>query len=371
MNASKAPGEALRVLLDMNGWTQEEFATVIGRSKRMVSDIILGRSGITPETAIALGAAFGNDPREWMLLDSDYRLSLVTKDAAGIEKRARFFNLAPIRDMQRRGWIKEAASMDRLEEELERFFGGAIDDDPGFPIAAKRTIRLPNLNLAERAWCFRARRLATTLTANRFDPKRLDLAERKLRQLAAFPKEARHVPGVLEQFGIRFLVIEPLPGARIDGAAFWIASHPVIATSIRHDRIDGFWFTLMHEFSHIRNNDAFSADTDLIDGTKGIAVTLAEDEAESRANKEAATSLIPEAEMTSFIRRVGPFYSKERIIQFANKIQIHPGIIVGQLQYRDEVGYSALREMLVKIREAVIATALTDGWNQSIPPGLV
>jgi HTH-type transcriptional regulator/antitoxin HigA len=127
----------------------------------------------------------------------------------------------------------------------------------------------------------------------------------------------------------------------------------------------------MHEFSHIRNNDAFSADTDLIDGTKGIAVTLVEDEAESRANKEAATSLIPEAEMTSFIRRVGPFYSKERIIQFANKIQIHPGIIVGQLQYRDEVGYSALREMLVKIREAVIATALTDGWNQSIPPGLV
>jgi HTH-type transcriptional regulator/antitoxin HigA len=49
-------------------------------------------------------------------------------------------------------------------------------------------------------------------------------------------------------------------------------------------------------------------------------------------------------------------------------MKIHPGIIVGQLQYRKELGYSALRELLPKVRDIVIGTALTDGWNQIIAP---
>jgi HTH-type transcriptional regulator/antitoxin HigA len=67
--------------------------------------------------------------------------------------------------------------------------------------------------------------------------------------------------------------------------------------------------------------------------------------------------------------RVSPLYSKTRIIQFAHTIQIHPGIIVGQLQYRGEIGYSANREMLVKIRDIVIDSALTDGWGRSVQIG--
>jgi len=52
-------------------------------------------------------------------------------------------------------------------------------------------------------------------------------------------------------------------------------------------------------------------------------------------------------------------------------MKIHPGIIVGQLQHRNEINYGSNREMLVKIRSAVIETALTDGWNRSITPGLL
>ena len=70
--------------------------------------------------------------------------------------------------------------------------------------------------------------------------------------------------------------------------------------------------------------------------------------------------------MDSFIRRVGPLYSKQRIVQFAHRVKIHPGIIVGQLQNRDEIGYSANREMLTKVREVVAQTALTDGWGRTI-----
>jgi HTH-type transcriptional regulator/antitoxin HigA len=87
---------------------------------------------------------------------------------------------------------------------------------------------------------------------------------------------------------------------------------------------------------------------------------------ERRANDDAADALIPRAEMESFIRRVGPLYSKDKIIKFAHRIKMHPGVIVGQLQRRSEIGYSANREMLAKIRGFVVSACVTDGWGHTI-----
>jgi len=64
--------------------------------------------------------------------------------------------------------------------------------------------------------------------------------------------------------------------------------------------------------------------------------------------------------------RVRPLYSKERIKGFAARLKIHPGIVVGQLSFRKEIGYSHSREMLEKIRDVVVDATLTDGWNQSL-----
>jgi HTH-type transcriptional regulator / antitoxin HigA len=108
----------------------------------------------------------------------------------------------------------------------------------------------------------------------------------------------------------------------------------------------------------------------MVDPVNGVTVRLAKDDAESRADEEAAASLIPTSEIESFIGRVGPLYSKDRIIQFANRIRIHPAIIVGQLQYRGEIGYAAMRELMTKVKDNVVGTALTDGWNQTISPAV-
>jgi HTH-type transcriptional regulator / antitoxin HigA len=371
-NTPQHPGNLLRQLLEQKGWTQDEFATITGRRRATITDILSGKSGISPEMAITFSAAFGNSPEEWLKWDSQYRLALAETDASEIERRARLYQMAPIRDMQKREWIKDTPDLNELETEFKSFFGrDNLEDNLTFPVAAKRTVELPSLNIAERAWCFRARQLASTIVAARFSSHRLPSCAKQLRQLAAYPKEARHLHVLLAEYGIRFVVIEPLPNAKIDGAAFWLETGPVIAVSLRYDRNDGFWFTVMHEFIHICNEDAISVDTDLIDGIKGLTVMLANDEAEQKANEGAAAALIPREEMDSFIRRVGPLYSRERVIQFAHRIKIHPGIVVGQLQYRNEIGYSALRNLLVKIRDVVIGTALTDGWNKTITPGLV
>ena len=368
------PGAILRQKLEEKGWTQEELATIAGRNRFTITSIVSGRAGITPEMAHTLAAAFGNDPAEWLRWNAEYELATADANIEPVERRARIYQLAPIREMQKRGWLHNVDDLDALEGELATFFGCPIGESLQFPIAARRTADLRHLNPAERAWAFRARQLAALLPpTNSFSPDRLPAVEARLRQLAAYPKEARKLSRVLSEAGIRFVLVELLPGAKIDGAAFWLDEwRPVIAVSVRFDRIDAFWFTVMHEFTHIKNGDALSVDRELLkESANGISVVLSDDEAEQRANEGAANALIPKEDLDSFVRRVAPYFSADRVVQFANKVRMHPGIVVGQLQHRDQVGYSALRRFLVKIRSVVTETALTDGWGQSISPGLI
>jgi HTH-type transcriptional regulator/antitoxin HigA len=371
LDTSKRPGEALREALEAKGWTQEELAMIAGRSRGTIAEIISGRTGITPEMAVSLGAAFENEASEWLNLDAKFRLAQVVGDSAEIQKRMSLFTIAPVRDMQKRGWIQETIDVRELEEELKKFFSvSSLDRPPDIPVATRRNTKAQDLTPQQRAWCFRAREMATALVVRRFNLSRLQEASKEIRSLAAYRKEAQYLPQLLADYGIRFVVVEPLPGAKIDGAAFWLdEGSPVIATSVRYDRIDAFWFTAMHEFAHIQNGDAVSVDNQLlVDAPKDRA---GRDDAEQRADAEASSSLVPKAELESFIRRIGPLYSKTRIIQFAHRIKIHPGIIVGQLQHYGEISFRTHREMLVRIRDVITAVALTDGWGHSITPSLL
>jgi HTH-type transcriptional regulator/antitoxin HigA len=365
------PGKVLKQLLDEKGWSQDELALITARSRQTISEIISGKVGVTPDMAVVLAAALGNTASDWLRWDAAYRLSNIEADDT-VEKRARLYGIAPVKEMQRRGWIRNTKELSDLKAELDSFFGAdCLVGTPQFPVALLRHSPLPFLSAAEWAWCFRARQLAgAVVRVALFDPRRLDATQKRLQALESHPREARYIGTVLAEAGIRLIVVESLPGTKVDGAAFWLGDQsPVIAISGRIDRIDNIWFTVWHEFAHIRNNDALSVDRNIMGDDD--APMLVQDEMESRANEQAAAALVPPGEMDSFIRRVGPLYSRTRIIQFANRLKIHPGIIVGQLQYRREVGFGTNREMLVKIRESLIETTLTDGWGHSITPGIL
>jgi HTH-type transcriptional regulator/antitoxin HigA len=359
------PGKILRQKLEERGWTQDEFALITGRNKKTIGNIITGKTGISPDMAVALSVVFKDSASDWMNWDNQYSLSLVESDAIDIGRRADLYTKAPIREMQKRGWIKATTDPAGLESELSAFFA------PQLAVSTRRAGPSQNLTPIQSAWCYRARQLASALVVQAFDSNQLSALEKDLRVLAAYPSEVRHLPKVFGKYGIRFIIVEPLTGAKIDGAAFWLSEKaPVIAVSARFDRIDAFWFTVMHEFSHIRHGDALSVDDELI-GETGCMEVITKDEFETRADSEAAASLIAKDELDSFVRRLGPLYSKERIIQFAHRIKIHPGIIVGQLQHRGEVGYFAHRELLAKVRSIITETALTDGWGKTISLGLL
>jgi HTH-type transcriptional regulator/antitoxin HigA len=361
------PGERIRELLREKDWTQDDLAQILDKPRPTVVNIINGKTAITPETARVLGEAFKNGAEYWMRLEADYRLALASpRDIEAVGQRVRLFEIAPVKEMERRGWIKPTADAGELEGEICRFFGvTSLNDEPQIMVATRRSLSSEALTPSQRAWCFRARQLARTVHAEKFKPELLPQCEARLRELAAFPDEAKNVSKVLAGYGIRFVIVEPLVGSRIDGAAFWLsANEPVIALSIRFDRIGSFWFALAHEFAHIKNGDA-SIDAELV-GESALP-SEAKSDIERRADDQAANMLIPSEKLQSFVTRVSPLYSKARINQFAHVMKIHPGVIVGQLQHRGEIGWGATHGVLAKVRSHVTSTALTDGWGQTVP----
>lgn len=359
------PGDFIREELEERGWSQADLAKIIGQDESNVSKIIAGKTAITPTTAKQLANAFGTSAQFWMNLETAYRLANSDDgDDTTVRRAAEIYELAPVREMERRQWIKRTDSVAALEQELTRFFGVPLEDKPRLRAAARASVRSDDESLtpAQVAWCTRAIQLATPLRVEPMTTQGFAKGVDQLRSLTMQPDQARLVPRILASMGIRFVVVEHLPQTRIDGAALWTDVGPVIAMSVRFDRIDNFWHTLFHEISHIRHRDESVLDVDIagderIQGLKDL---------EQRADFEAADTLLPQSKLESFILRVQPMFSKARIIQFAKVNGVHPGIVVGQLAHRKAIEFYHSREMLVKIRDFVTSEAITDGWGKVV-----
>lgn len=83
------PGKHLLDELNARGWSQVEFAWIVGRPVSVINKIVNGRKGITPDTANQFAAAFGTSAEIWMKLQTVYDLWKNRKDVSQIEQRCR------------------------------------------------------------------------------------------------------------------------------------------------------------------------------------------------------------------------------------------------------------------------------------------
>src|SRR3546814_17691361 len=105
------------------------------------------------------------------------------------------------------------------------------------------------------------------------------------------------------------------------------------------------------------SSDVCSSDLDL----EGTAPGQADDE-EVVANAAASDYCVNQDELNGFIARIAPFFKEERVVRFAQRINVHPGLVVGQLQRRLK-RYDLFRTYQVKVRQFVTSSALPDGWG--------
>lgn len=368
-----SPGEYLKDELEERGWTQEELASIIGRPTGLINQIILGKRGISPDTAREIGAALGTSAMYWMNLEAAYRLWKAGPAPARISHTGRLRSKFPVREMVKRGWIKDSENPEVLGKRVCDFFGISDEDEvPKLAHAAKRTGYPEDIGPVQRAWLFRVKQVAEAMTVRPYSERALRDALVTLKSLRASADEIRRVPEILAECGVRLVIVEPTPGSKIDGATFWLgekANIPVIGLSLRLDRIDNFWFVLIHEIEHVLNKHGRTEaiiDVETYDPDAAQSQYVSEEE--RIANAAAGEFCIPRADMADFILRHRPLFSDDKVVGFARRMQVHPGLVVGQLQ-RALGDYRLFRKHLVSVRPIVAPAAMTDGYGQVIPLG--
>lgn len=360
-----APGEFLKQELECRGWTQVELAEILARPPRLISEIVTGKRAITPETAKGLEAALGTSAELWMNLEAGYQLSRARVETSNVSRRAKLYAKFPVKELLRRGWVRHASDLETLENNFCRFFEiKSMDENPTFGHAAKKHRYDTAPRVLQLAWLKRAKQLAEKVDAPSFNASSIGSAISELKACLRDVDGVRKAAGILLKIGLRLVVVEFLPGAKLDGACFWIDNDksPVIALSLRLDRIDNFWHTLFHEIDHVVHGEGKAEPIvevlerqDLSDDTLPTQ--------ERRANSHAANYCIDGRMLDQWMSTSTRVSSRDSILTFANKLGVHPGLVVGQLQHHAVIPYSFYRDLLEKIRPFVIETTPTDGFE--------
>jgi HTH-type transcriptional regulator/antitoxin HigA len=311
--------------------------------------------------AKAFGDAFDVPAEFFANLQQAYDLAQARTPDPSVAVRRNMQSTYPIREMIRRGWV-EATDAAMLEIQLERFFGTI--PIPYMAHAAKKSdYEQREIPPAQLAWLFRVRQIAKSISVPRYSEKALRSAVLDLQQFMYAAEETRHVPRILMECGVRYVIVEKLPSSKIDGVCFWLDDCPVIGMSMQYDRIDNFWFVLRHEIEHVLQRHG--EQQEMIDPDLDCIPDFVTQE-EQIANTAAQDFCAPTDKLDSFMTRKHPFYYEKDVIAFARIVNRHPGIVVGQMRRRLK-RYDYLTRYLVKVRQFVLPGSIADGWGQVVP----
>lgn len=322
------PIEAILFRMDQAGLKQKDLVPHIG-SRSKVSEVLSGKRTLSLAMMRNLHRELGI-PAEVLLQEPGAQIA---SPLEGVEWK-RF----PMKDLIGRNWLEDfqvglSEAKERAEEILSAWAAplgeGALE-----PALLRQHVRSGgNANgYALTAWKIRVSLLA--LEQDLPDYKAGTVTQdfvRDLVRLSYLDDGPLLAQEYLQKKGIHFIVEKHLPHTHLDGAAIRMPDgSPLVALSLRYDRLDNFWFTLCHELAHIalhfdgEESEAFFDDLDQHDV----------DAFEGEADQWATESLIPTEDWDAAELSQNP--SPDRILAFAEAHRISPTIPAGRI--RKETG---------------------------------
>ena len=323
------PIAAIEFRMEQQELTQRDLIPYIG-SRSKVSEVLSGKRPITMRMARALHQHLGISA-EVLLQEQGTSFD---DSLEGVS-----FERFPLAEMARRGWIEKLTPYKDYAEEIVRGFMDAAGGRQTAiqPLFRRNAHRRENANTdwyALQAWCWRVMGLANE------DPpsnpyRRRSVTQEFMTELAKLsPKRngPRLAQSFLAEHGISLVIERHLSKTHLDGATLRFQDgRPVVGLTLRYDRLDNFWFTLMHELAHVgshedRDENQFFDDMSLRN-PKGVADSCIEAEADDWAEE----ALIPKAKWVS--SRVCSKPRAMNVINLANELHVHPAVVAGRVRY--------------------------------------
>lgn len=340
------PIDAIRFRMDQLSLKQKDLAHIFGSAGR-ASEVLNRKRPLSLNMMRALHGELGI-PAEVLLQDPGRSLP----DSSVELDWAKF----PVWEMVKRGWLPPIPSASKAKELAEDFVRPFLEPLVKHGLADLRcrigeaSIDTSSASYSLLAWTARVVAIGAANTRTNFIPGSIDAAFMShLVQLSQYDDGPLLAQEFLSQHGLQFVVERHLPRTHLDGAVLLLSSgNPIIALTIRHDRIDHFWFTLCHELGHIALH---------LDGTNRIVdekIDASEDNPDSvegQANRFAQDAIIPPDQWAASGLEHKP--TREHVISLAKRLLIHPALVAGRVRketknYRlfdDLLGRRQLRHM--------------------------
>jgi HTH-type transcriptional regulator/antitoxin HigA len=326
------PADAIKFRMEQGGVTRRDLIPLLGTKSR-VSEILSGQRQLTVDQIRALNRHFGI-PTNALIGTSKHESTAgrSTASQAAIEK------LKSLKIMKPR-------------ESIEGFLARAAEIAPA--VAMLRKTRTDRTNAktdfgALEAWCSAVLIKAELqkLPKRRYSKPLGKRVARELARLSTYEDGPQKAVDFLMGAGVLVIIMDHLPGTFLDGAAICRGDGaPVIALTLRHDRIDNFWFTLLHEFAHVclhlnRSTQVIIDDLE-VNSPDGI---------EKEADEFARDALIPKRIWREYATED---LSSEELAEIADEAGVHQAIVAGRWRWENSdyrrfsrlLGHGEVREL--------------------------
>jgi len=323
------PIDAIKFRMEQIGLVQKDMVPYIG-TKSKVSEVLNGKRPLTLSMMRSLNKNLGISAEV-----------LLKEPGADFPNQIQEMEWArfPLLEMAKRNWIPMVDDIKEKAEELIRDFieqAGGLDTVPKPCFRQGKNGRYnPKMDLfALTAWCIRVQSVA------RKNPLKTKYVKNSIKlgtmqevaRLSYFDNGPLLAKEYLEKHGVHLIVVPHLPKTYLDGAAILLPDGtPVIGLTLRYDRIDYFWFCLLHELAHVSKHLSTS-DRLIIDDLdlRGKKVEK-EDIIEKEADEMTRNGLIPKRIWDR--NPISGKASTAEIYALAEKLKIHPAIIAGRIRF--------------------------------------
>lgn len=338
------PGEILDETLEARGIKKSLFADKCGIANKTLSQIINGKSAITPEMAIKFERALGSSASLWINLNTDYELYVAREeDKKKIIAEKDWIKNFPIKHLIDYNSIpKRDNIIDNLYDILSFFGVGSIeawnDCYLSLNVAYRKSPTFEANPQAVATWLRLGEIRAERINCEMFDKKKFKESLKQIRLLTKEPVVffQKKMIELCSIAGVALIFLPEMPKTHISGVAKWLTSNKaMIILSLRHKQDDHFWFSFFHESAHI-----------LLHGKTAIFIDNNENSNSSKeieADTFASNMLIPPKALENFLTT--QTITQKTVCDFAEKINLSPGVIVGRLQHDNKIPYNWLNKL--------------------------
>jgi len=317
---------AIKFRMDQSGLTRRDLEPYIGSSGK-VSEVLSGKQPLTLKMIRALHRHLGI-PAEVLLGGPSGQLN----DDGLAEDADKY----PLKEMASKGWFDGFGDVRGRAEEAIRWLAQKAGMGPGKFAAYCRKNDESRQNAkmdsyAFQAWCLQAlaKASAAPLRHRYEDGSINDEVLRQVATLSVLPEGPRRAQEFLAELGIRLVIVEHLKKTYLDGAAMLMADgSPVIALTLRYDRLDSFWHSLLHELVHVKND--LKGECEIV--YDDFSIPSAGSEIERRADAEAADALVPPGILPNNLEDLESL-DIVGLFGYARRARVHPAIIAGRVRH--------------------------------------